>query len=107
MAGEIFVHACHILKRAETCLVAGQNIYFSETNFLVNLRSSSTQKNLFPLSWRGERAYSKSRAPTEIGHQTKCSNYRTCTLSQQTVLIMFKCLFNLTNLGHYALNGYA
>ncbi len=27
MAGEIFVHACHILKRAETCLVASQNIY--------------------------------------------------------------------------------
>ncbi len=26
MAGEIFVHACHILKRAETCLVASQNI---------------------------------------------------------------------------------
>ncbi len=25
MAGEIFVHACHILKRAETCLVASQN----------------------------------------------------------------------------------
>ncbi len=28
MAGEIFVHACHILKRAETCLVASQNIYY-------------------------------------------------------------------------------
>ena len=27
MAGDIFVHACHILKRAETCLVASQNIY--------------------------------------------------------------------------------
>ncbi len=24
MAGKIFVHACHILKRAETCLVASQ-----------------------------------------------------------------------------------
>ncbi len=52
MAGEIFVHACHILI------------------FLVNLRSSLTQKNLFPLSWYGERAYSKSEAPTEIGNQT-------------------------------------
>ncbi len=28
MAGEIFVHVCHILKRAETCLVASQNIDF-------------------------------------------------------------------------------
>ncbi len=27
MAGEIFVHACHMLKRAETCVVASQNIY--------------------------------------------------------------------------------
>ncbi len=38
------------------------------------------QKNLFPLSWHGERAYSKSKAPTEIGHQTiyshpKCNCY--------------------------------
>ncbi len=38
MAGEIFVHACHILKWAETCLVASQNIY---------LRSSPTQKTCF------------------------------------------------------------
>ncbi len=56
MAGEIFVHACHILKRAETCLVASQNIYDT--------------KKLFPLSWHGERAYSKSKAPTETGNQT-------------------------------------
>ena len=57
MAGEIFVHACHILKRAETWLVASQNIL-------------PDTKNLFPLSWHGERAYSKSKAPTEIGNQT-------------------------------------
>ena len=36
----------------------------------VNLRSSPTQKKLFPLSWHAERAYSKSRPPTETGHQT-------------------------------------
>ena len=39
MAGEIFVHACHISKWAESCLVASQNIY------LVNFRSSPTQKS--------------------------------------------------------------
>ncbi len=27
-------------------------------------------KTLFPLSWHGERAYSKSKAPTETGNQT-------------------------------------
>ena len=42
---------------------------------LINYRSSPHKKKLFPLSWQGERAYSKSRAPTEIGHQTINSNY--------------------------------
>ena len=31
-------------------------------------------KNLFPLSWHGERAYSKSKAPSEIGNQTNHLN---------------------------------
>ena len=29
MASEIFVHACHILKRTETCLVTSQSIYYT------------------------------------------------------------------------------
>ena len=29
MASEIFVQACHILKRTEACLVASQNIYYT------------------------------------------------------------------------------
>ena len=29
---------------------------------------------MFPLSWHGERAYSKSKAPTEIGNQTIYTN---------------------------------
>ncbi len=35
MAGEIFVHACHILKRAETCLVLSQNIYYWMKSLLI------------------------------------------------------------------------
>ena len=50
MASEICVHACHILKRAETCLVAIQNIP-SWRQIYVGFPVHSV------LSWQGEQAY--------------------------------------------------
>ncbi len=72
MASEIFVHECHI-KRAETCLVASQNIpntvkfspqwNYLEKPFRRDFFLSVNTKKLSPLSWHCEQAYSKSRPP--------------------------------------------